>query len=172
MIELVIVAVLSSAVGVIWSIAFLAFPRADPARAVSMEIGAKLGERREIRRFLRARLDPAATTGLVLTFALAGVVVAGVVLGVFAAMIRSNSNVVNVDIEVTRWAATHATSTSLAVFGWLTRAGSTAGVLAAAAITGIYAARTRRLRSVLLFLLIVLGGQAVLSNLIKLAVER
>lgn len=172
MIELVIVAVLSTVAGVVWGLVVRAFPHADPARAASQQRGAQLAEHRGIRRFLRARLDAETATGLTLTIALVGVVIAGVVLGVLVVMIRSNSSVVNVDREVTRWAATHVTTASLKGFGWLTWAGSTIGVVAVALATTVYAMRARRQWSVALFFVLVLGGQLLLSNLIKIAVER
>ena len=171
-IELVITAVLSAVVGIVWGLVFRAFPHADPARSASQQLGGRLAERRETRRFLQARLDPATATGLGLTFALLGVVIAGVVLGVLVATIRSNSGVVSVDREVTRWAAAHATTGSLTVFGWITWAGSTIGVIVVALAATVYAMRAWRQWSVALFFVVVLGGQFLLSNLIKVAVER
>jgi len=68
-------------------------------------------------------------------------VVAGIVFGVVVAMIRSNSSLVNVDMEVTRWAAAHATTAALNVLGWLTWAGGTIVVVLVALATTIYAMR-------------------------------
>ncbi len=81
---------------------------------------------------MRPASIPETAAGLALTVALVGVVIVFVVFGVVIAMIRSNSGVVNVDVTVTRWAAAHATSVSLDVFGWVTLAGSTVGVVAVA----------------------------------------
>ena len=172
MIELVIVAVLSTIVGVVWGLVVRALPQADLARSASQQLGARLAKRRDVRRFLRGRLNPEKVTGLALTFALAGVVIAGIVFGVFVAMIRSNSSLVNVDMDVTRWAATHATTASLNVLGWLTWAGGTIVVVVVALATTVYAMRAWRRWSVALFFLVVVGGQLLLSNLIKIAVER
>ena len=110
--------------------------------------------------------------GLGLTLALAGVVIVFVVFGVVIAMIRAHSGVVSVDVTVTRWAAAHATTGSLAIFGVVTFAGSTVGVIAAALVTTAYALRRWRRWSVALFFFVVLGGQLVLSNLVKVAVDR
>ncbi len=87
-------------------------------------------------------------------------------------MIRSSSGVVNLDVAVTRWAAAHTSGFSRAVFGFVTFAGSTIGVAAVALATAVFALRTRRGWRVPLFLLLVLAGQLVLANLIKVAVER
>lgn len=172
MIELVIVAALSAVIGVACGLCIAAFPSADPARSASRQLSAQVAEHRTIRQFVRARLDPGTAAGLTLTLALVGVVIVFIVFGVAIAMIRSSSGVVNVDVAVTRWAAAHATGVSLDVFGWLTLAGSTVGVVAVALATTVFALRRWRRWSVALFFLVVLGGQLLLSNAVKYAVER
>ena len=172
MIEFLIVAALSLVIGVAWGLVVRALPQADPARVASQRLAAGLAKKRTAGRFLRARLAPETATGLALTCALAGVVIAGIVLGVLVAMIRSNSGVVNVDIGVTRWAAAHATSTSLRVFGWLTQLGGTIGIIVVAFATIAYAMRARGRWSIALFVVLVVGGESLLANLIKITVGR
>ena len=172
MVEVLIAAVLSVAAGVAWGLAVAAFPHADPARAASRQISGEMAEHGGVRRFVRSRLDPETAAGLGLTLALVAVVIVFVVFGVVIAMVRANSGVVNLDLAVTRWAAAHATSGSLAVFGVVTLAGSTVGVIAAALATAVYALRRWRSWSVALFFFVVLGGQLALSNLVKVAVDR
>ena len=172
MIEFLIVAALSLVIGVAWGLVVRALPQADPARVASQRLAAGLAKKRTAGRFLRARLAPETATGLALTCALAGVVIAGIVLGVLVAMIRSNSGVVNVDIGVTRWAAAHATHTSLSVFGWLTQLGSTIGTIVIAVATVAYAMRARGRWSTALFVILVVGGESLLANLIKITVGR
>jgi membrane-associated phospholipid phosphatase len=172
LIELVVVAAISAVVGITWALVVRAIPQADPARAASRRLGAGLSESRGVRRFLRARIDPQAATGLALTLAMAAVIVAGAVFGVLVVMIRQNSGVVNVDVAVTRWAAAHATGTSLTVLGWITWAGSTIAVILVAIITIVFAVRRWRRWSVALFFALVVGGQFVLSNAVKVAVGR
>jgi undecaprenyl-diphosphatase len=171
-VELLIAAVLSVSAGVAGGLVAAAFPHADPARAASRRVASEMQEHRGVRRFVRSRLDPAAAAGLGLTLTLVGVVIVFVVFGVVIAMVRAKSGVVSLDLTVSRWAAAHATTGSLAVFGVVTFAGSTVGVIAAALATTVYALRKWRRRSVALFFLVVLGGQLVLSNLVKVAVER
>ena len=172
MIELLILAALSVVIGAAWSLVVRALPHADPARAASQQLSAELAKRRDLRRFLRPRLEPETATGLALTFALLGVLIAGIVFGVLVAMIRSNSGVVNIDIGVTRWAAAHATSTSLSVFGWLTQLGGTIGTIVIAVATVAYAMRARGRWSIVLFVIVVVGGESLLANLIKITVGR
>jgi membrane-associated phospholipid phosphatase len=171
-VELLIAAVLSVAAGVARGLAATALPHADPARAASRRVASEIQEHRGVRRFVRSRLDPAAAAGLGLTVALVGVVIVFVVFGVVIAMIRSSSGVVSLDLTVTRWAAAHATSLSLSVFGWITLAGGTVVVVAVAVVTTVSAWRRRGHWSVALFFLVVLAGQLALSNLVKVAVER
>ena len=172
MIELFIAAAVSLAVGVAWGLVVAAFPHADPARVASRKLGGEMAEHRGVRRFLRSRLDPETAAGLGLTLALGGVVIVFIVFGVVIAMVRANAGVVSVDVAVTRWAAAHATDLSLTVFGWVTLAGSTAGVIAAAVATTVYAWRRWGRWNVTLFFVVVLGGQLVLANLVKVAVDR
>jgi membrane-associated phospholipid phosphatase len=171
-IEFAVLAALSAVVGVAWGFVASAFPHADPAHAASQRLNAEAAEHFDMRRFLRARVDPATVTGLALTLALIGVVVVLAAFGVLVAMIRSRSGVVTVDVDVTRWAAAHATPTSLNIMGTITWAGSTIGVIAMAVVTTAYALRRWRRWSVALFFLFVLGGQLLVSNLVKILVER
>ncbi|MGE5226396.1 MAG: phosphatase PAP2 family protein [Planctomycetaceae bacterium] len=172
MLELAIVGVLSVAVGLAWAAAVRSVRQADPASEASVRVGEELAQRRGPRRFLRSRLDPQTVTGLALTLALGAVIVAGAVLGVLIAMIRGSTGIVNVDAAVTRWAASHDTPLSLSVLGWVTWAGSTIGVVLVATAAAAYAVVRRRRWSAALFLAVVVVGQFVLSNAIKLAVAR
>jgi len=171
-IEVILAAGLSILVGIAWFLAVRAVPHADPARAASDRVAVGLAERAGIRRFLRARVDPETATGLTLSLALLAVFIAAVVLGVFAVMIRGRAGVVNVDVAVTRWAAVHATSSSLRVFDVVTWAGSTIGIVlvsVAAALSALFRWRTWR---VVLFFVVVVVGQLLLSNAVKFAVDR
>jgi len=63
-IELAIVVALSTIVGVVWGLVVRALPQADLARSASQHLGTQLAKRRDIRRFLRGRLNPEKVTGL------------------------------------------------------------------------------------------------------------
>ncbi|HEY7283191.1 MAG TPA: phosphatase PAP2 family protein [Actinomycetota bacterium] len=172
MLELSALAAISVIVGVAWMLVVRAVPHADPAERVSRRIGERLGERRRVRMLLRERLDPETATGLGLSLALLAVAATGIVFGVFIVMIRQGSGVVNVDAAVTRWAAAQATSTSLTMAGWITWAGSTIVIVAAALATAAFAVRRWSRWSPALFLAVVVVGQFVLSNVVKAAVGR
>ncbi len=170
--ELAIVAVMSLAAGISCAAVIRAVPHADLARSASKHLEVALVERRGVRRFLRARVDPQVATGLALTVVLLGVIVAGIVFGVFVAMIRADWGVVNVDRAVSRWAAVHGTPLSLNVLGWITWAGGTLVVVAIACATAAFAVHRWKRSSVVLFFVVVVGGQFLLSNLVKVVVVR
>lgn len=170
--EVVVAAGLSALVGLAWYVAVRALPHADPAGSASERLGSDLAEHARVRGFLRARVDPETVTGLALTLALLAVLVAAGVFGVVVAMIRRSGGIVSIDVAVTRWAATHATDLSLRVFDAITWAGSTIVVVLVSMATALYALRRWRTWRVALFLTVVVGGQFLLSNLVKVLVER
>ncbi len=169
---LLVVVVLSFAAGLTGFLAVRRWPRADPALSVSAALGATVGSHPKPRSFLRSRLDPAAATGLALTLALVGIVVAGAVIGLFAWMIRRDLGVVTADLSVERWADARATALTDAVLGALTHLGDTetiVGVAIAVSVFGLW--RWRRL-AVPMFVLSVLLGQLLISNTIKEVIDR
>lgn len=148
------------------------WPQADPARSATESIGEHLGSRRGVRRFLRSRMDPATATGLALTVALLGIVLAGAVVGVFVWMIRREVGFVNVDLAVERWAEAHATTSSDSVLEAVTHLGDTPTVLVVGAVIAAYGVWRWRKPAVLLFVLAVVLGQVLISNTIKVVIDR
>jgi undecaprenyl-diphosphatase len=157
-------------VGVLAGLAVRSWPAADPAADISRSLGRQLQQRRRLR-FLRARFDPATATGLALTVASTCVVVGGVVAGVLFSVVRSRG-VLGVDMAVANWAAAHATSLSTTLLRALTWVGSTTVVVGMAVVVGALEWRRIRSRSTWLFLSLVVVGQLVIANLIKLGVQR
>lgn len=171
MIEVVLSLALAIAAGFVWGPIVRLLPEADSERATPGELAARLRKGNRVGRLLRRR-QPYSATGPTPMLALVAVLIAATVLGVFAAMIRANTGVVTVDLEVTRWAAAHATSTSLKVFDHLTQAGGIVVIPAAAVATIAYAARGPGRWSAVVFIVLVVGGQLLLANVIKIAVGR
>jgi membrane-associated phospholipid phosphatase len=148
------------------------WPRADPAGVASDAVAAKVARAHGLRGFLRSRLDPGVATGLALTAALIGLVVTGAIIGVVVYMVRSRSGVVTIDERIARWAADHVHGATQQVLSVITWWGSTPVIVALAAAAAVYGSRRWRRPSIWLFLTIVVGGQFLLMNLIKLAVGR
>ncbi|HEY7401866.1 MAG TPA: phosphatase PAP2 family protein [Actinomycetota bacterium] len=172
MIALVLTFVVSAVAGTLAAAGVRRWPQADPARSASRAVEGKLERRQRVRHFLRSRLDPGATTGLALTAALIAVVVAGVVLGVGAYMIRTSTGVVDFDTAVARWAAIHVEGVAFEGLRFLTVLGSTPFVIAASLACALYGWRQRPGISIPLFFTLVVGGQFLMSNLIKFTVDR
>ena len=161
----------SAAVGVSAAFAVRHWPEADPAAEISESVSRNVGEDRRLR-FIRARLDPGTATGLGLTVASICVVVGGVVAGVLFFLIRSRTEVLDVDTAIAGWAATHATDLSTSLLRALTVLGTTAVVVAASLAVGLVEFHRIRSRSLWVFLVLVVGGELLIVNLIKLGVSR
>ena len=172
MLVLSIVILLSAGAGVLAAIGVSRWPRADPARSASQALEERMARSSRVRRFLRSRLDPAMTTGLALTVALLAVVVAGVVMGVVVYMVRTNTGVIRIDERVERWAAPQVQGLTLEALRLLTALGSTSVTIVLATAAGVYGWWQRRSFSIPMFLTLVVGGQALMSTLIKISVDR
>jgi len=169
---LLVVVILSVPAGLAGFLAVRRWPKADPARSASEAVGSKIRGHPGPRSFLRSRLDPATATGLVLTLALTLMVVTGVVVGLLAWMIRQDRGVVTVDLAVERWADGHATTFTDAVLGALTHLGDTVTIVVVAIAVGVYGLWRWRRAAVPLFVLSVVLGQMVITNAIKVGIDR
>jgi undecaprenyl-diphosphatase len=148
------------------------WPVADVAQSVTRAIGREVQRRGRLAWFIRARVDPAPATGLALTIALAVVVIGGAAVGVLVYMVRAHSGLAGVDRRLAVWGATHATGLSTAVLRAITQLGATVTVVAVTVLAGTWEYRRLHTRSVPLFLGLVVVGQNLIANLIKLGVDR
>ena len=123
-------------------------------------------------RFLRRRLDPGTATGLALTMALLLIFLAALGFGVVSDMVTSRTGLYRYDAAAADWGARHATPSSTRLLGWLTWLGGTAVVLPLAVLLGALEWLRRRRAAVLAFLLLVVVGQNLIANGVKLLVER
>lgn len=169
---LLVVLVVSAGAGAVAAVGVRQWPQADPARSASDAVEHQLTRWGRVRFFLRSRLDPATATGLALTVALLAVVIAGTVLGVVVYMVRTNSGVVRIDQSVARWAIEHVHGFAFHALQVLTTLGSTWAIIALAVACALYGWLQRHTVSIPLFLTLVVGGQALMSTLIKIAVDR
>jgi membrane-associated phospholipid phosphatase len=123
-------------------------------------------------RFLRRRLDPETATGLALTAALGLIFLAALGFGLVSDMVTSRTGLYRYDAAAAEWGARNATPTSTRLLGWLTWLGGTAVVLPLAVLLGALEWLRRRRAAVLGFLLLVVLGQNLIANGVKLLVER
>jgi undecaprenyl-diphosphatase len=120
----------------------------------------------------RARLDPEVVTGLALTLGVAAVVVLTSAAGLLLLMVRTKTGLAHYDLTLARWGAAHATSGSTAVLRRLSDLGGTIGVVSLATIVGVVEYRRFPDRGVFALLVLTIGGQFAIVNLIKVIVDR
>jgi undecaprenyl-diphosphatase len=117
-------------------------------------------------------MDPSTATGLALTVAVAALVVTGVIVGVLAWMVRRDVGLVDLDHAIEVWADEHATSFSDAVLGAVTHLGDTATILGVGVAISAYGLWRWRKPSIPLFVTTVVLGQVLISNMIKVTIDR
>ncbi|MEP7059430.1 MAG: phosphatase PAP2 family protein [Actinomycetota bacterium] len=161
---------LSSVVGLVAMVILRRLPQAD-LRATET-LGEELQRSPKIRRFLRSRMEPGVATGLALTATLVLTVFAGTLIGVLVYMIRKSTGMVGWDLQVAGWAGDHSGTMSTKVLEAFTQLGATITIVVLSVATAIFAYRRWKGPSVVFFLLAVVGGQLLVSNLIKAAVAR
>jgi membrane-associated phospholipid phosphatase len=147
----------------------------QPSDKAAREIGHVIAEHqrlRRLRRVLRGRLDPTTATGLALSLALLVIIVAGLVIGALAYLIRSNSELASVDRSVGQWGVDHRNTwatDALEVYTWL---GDTRLIVPLAIVLLIVEYARRPSRWILPFLTVVIAGQVLLTNGIKDVLDR
>jgi len=168
---LLLVALMSVAAGVGAFVLIRRWPQADPALSATATIGKDLS-RAAPRRFLRSRMDPATATGLALTVALIGIVIAGIVVGVLAWMVRRDVGLVDIDHGIELWADRHATTFTDDVLAGITHLGDTITIFTVGVAISAYGLWRWRKPSIPLFVTSVVLGQVLISNTIKVAIDR
>jgi membrane-associated phospholipid phosphatase len=147
-------------------------PSPTPSVAAAQAVGRGIGHHSRLRRLIESRLNPEAATGLALTVALGAVILGGVVLGSLAYLVRTNSQLVDVDASVAEWGADHAGPVSERGLTLITQLGETWFVVVLAIVVSVVAHLRRPNRWIPVFLLTVLVGQWLLANGIKELLDR
>jgi membrane-associated phospholipid phosphatase len=149
-----------------WS-AFQLAPRLDPG-----QIRAEVHRHPRAAALARSRLDPNSATGLALTAALILLIAGVVAFGLLIWMVRTNIGFARFDLGAARFAAAHASPVStrllrdLSVLGGAVFLGPFAGLVCLAVV------HRERLLAVIGFLLLTIGGQFAVVDLIKWIVDR
>jgi len=125
-----------------------------------------------LRAYLRSRIDPAVATGLALTAAIVTFVAATTVIGILAAMARSNTGLAQYDPHIASWAAQHTTASSTPILRFMSQFGGALFVIPLAIVVAAIESLRLRSRAVWTFLLLVVGGQFLLANSVKFFVNR
>jgi membrane-associated phospholipid phosphatase len=141
-------------------------------RRPSGEVAEELARSARLRRYLRRRFDPGRATGLALTVALLLIFLAAVAFGQVADMVTSRTGLYRFDASAADWGAEHATRASTDVLVGLTQLGSTTVIIGVALVAGLLEWYRRRRWAVLAFMVMVIWGQSLIANGIKLFVHR
>ncbi len=166
------------ALAVASAVAFVAWhyptPMASPtpSLAAAKAVGREIGHHSRLRRTIKGRLNPEVATGLALTVALGAVLVGGIVLGALAYLVRTNSQLVDLDASVAQWGADHAGPVSERGLNLITQLGETWFVVVLVIVVSVVAYLRRPNRWIPVFLLTVLVGQWLLTNGIKELLDR
>jgi undecaprenyl-diphosphatase len=148
------------------------YPRTPTSMNIARELGETVPSQPLLRAMTAARLDPATATGLALTLALVFAIGGGLLLGVLAYLVRTNSQVNGIDNSVARWGNGHASALSTHGLNLITQLGSISTVTALCLVLAVV--ETVRTRSVWVvpFIIAVVGGEEILTNTIKQLADR
>ena len=174
LIALIILALtVGCAVGLVtWRYPRLSTPAPTPTLGAARKVGETVGSHRGLRAILTARLDPATATGLALTLALVFTIGGGMLLGVLAYLVRTNSQLIGIDNSVAKWGNRHASALSTHGLNVVTQLGGTYTVIVLCVVLAVV--ETLRTRSVWVvpFVLAVVAGEGIITGTIKQLVDR
>jgi len=143
-----------------------------PGFEAARKAGEVVAKRSSIRKRLAPRLDPQAATGLALTIALLMTTGGGVGLGALAYLERTNGHLNRLDRSVASWGYGHSTPFSKHGLHLATQLGAfTTIVVLCLVVTAVETFRTRS-AWILPFLVVVVGGEEVLTTSIKALANR
>ena len=123
-------------------------------------------------RLLRGRLDPGAATGLALTLALAVAVFGGLLVGLLAYLMRSNTRLVELDRSIGQWGADHATHLSTQLLKLVTDLASTPMTITVIIVVVVVEMIRAPNRWIPPFLITVVVGEVVIVNTVKQLLNR
>jgi undecaprenyl-diphosphatase len=121
---------------------------------------------------MRSRIDPSAATGLALTVAFGLVLLGAAAIGALLVMVQHNAGLARWDLSAARWGGAHATKTTTNFLRDVSLFGGTPVMIAVALVTAVVVYLRTRRTVVVWFLVVVVGGQVLVSNLTKLLVDR
>jgi membrane-associated phospholipid phosphatase len=148
------------------------YPRAEvgspaPALAAGRAAGDRAASHSGRRRFLAARLDPAAATGLALTLALIVTIAGGVMFGVLAYLVRTNAHLNRIDRSVAVWGHDHATALSTHGLNVVTQFGATLTAIFVCIVLAVIETIRTRSPWIVPFLVVLMVGNEILFTTIK-----
>jgi membrane-associated phospholipid phosphatase len=143
----------------------------DPA-AEERWLVARLRRYPRVARFVRQRLDRTTAGGLLVTLAFAVTFATATLVGLLLDMVNSSAGLADLDDSVSEWGSRNAGSGAVDVLRFVTNLGGTQWLAIALAAAGAYDYGRHRRKDVLLFLLLVVVGEVLLTNGLKLVIDR
>ncbi len=125
-----------------------------------------------LRKFVRSRADAEVLTGLALTVALVIVIVAGIVVGALAVLVRHNEALADLDSFAANGAHHHVGPATRRILEDISLLASTPGVLVIGVVVAVIEWIRVPSRWIAVFLLIVTIGDSLITNTIKAIVDR
>ena len=138
---------------------------------MAREIGTAVADRPELRRATR-RADSESVTGIALAVALAIVLCGGLVLAVFAFLVRSDTGLVRLDRSVADWGQRHASPLTDHVLNAITFVGQPVSIGMLAALVALAETIRTRNRWIAPFMLLVIAGTGLLTTTVKELADR
>lgn len=149
------------------------WPRASTAPQLAVStVRKEVREHPHAASFLRRRLDPDSATGLLLSAATVLFVVGAAVVGIVLVMIHTNSGFARFDRGASLFGAHHATALSTRVLKVYTQLGGALVLVPLGLIVAVVEWVRQRSFAVVTFLILVVGGQFLVANVIKSIVGR
>jgi membrane-associated phospholipid phosphatase len=145
---------------------------AQPALETARKVGETMGRHQALRRALKARLDPAAATGLALTLALLVVIWGGFLFAVVAYLVRSNAHLHGLDNGVAKWGSAHASAFSTDGLTVVTQLGGIYVVIALCVVLAVGETIIERSAWAIPFVIAVVGGEEILTLSVKDLADR
>src|SRR6185369_15612872 len=172
---LLLLLILALTVGLATGLLVWRLPRsgaASPAVEGAQKVGETIGRHGALHRGLKARLDPAAATGLALTLALLVVIGGGVLFALLAYLVRSNAHLHGVDNGVAKWGSAHASAFSTDGLNVVTQLGGIYVVIALSVVLAVGLTIIDRSAWVIPFVIAVMGGEEILTLTVKDLADR
>jgi len=171
-VPIVVLLTLAIAAGLlVWTL-FRRYPRATTVAEEAVRMGVEARRHPRLRAVARGRLDPSVGTGLALTVALLVAICGGVVLGVLAYLIRTSALLVRIDNGAARWGNRHATAASEDVLRAVTQLGNIRVVIVLSVVLVVAVILRDKTIWVPVFVLAVVGGEELITSVVKSLVDR
>jgi undecaprenyl-diphosphatase len=150
----------------------VAAPSPTPTLDTARKVGEAVAKSPRLRAMLDARLDPETATGLALTLALVLAIGGGLLLGVLAYLIRTNSHLIGIDSGIAKWGNRHATASSMRGLNAVTQLGSIYVVVVLCVVLAVVETIRQRSVWVTAFIVSVMGGEEILTLSVKQLADR